>query len=326
MKHTKTPTHIADILWDAWCVASVVGIWPRFIEPHLIRTTKVRLQINKLPPQLNGLKIVQFSDLHLSSNVPECYTEKLLRKIDAAKPDIVLFTGDFICYSHLDDRERLRSFLNKIHAPYGCYAVFGNHDYAQSVAINPKGEYDVMDDKHSMISKGVNRLFSSITLAKKTTERALAIPHHNELISVLAETHFQLLDNRTQVVSIKGEKLNLCGLGEFTLGRCDPEQAFKDYDEQYPGVILAHNPDSIPMLRNYPGEVILCGHTHGGQVNLPWMWKKFTLLENMQYKAGLKKVDGKWAYINRGIGGVMKFRWFATPEILQLTLETSDGK
>ena len=65
----------------------------------------------------------------------------------------------------------------------------------------------------------------------------------------------------------------------------------------------------------------MCGHTHGGQVNLPWFWKKFTLMENPQLKRGLVRMLDKWIYINRGVGSIMQFRWFAKPEILLLTLE-----
>jgi predicted MPP superfamily phosphohydrolase len=85
-------------------------------------------------------------------------------------------------------------------------------------------------------------------------------------------------------------------------------------------VVLVHNPDGVKTLRGYPGDVVLSGHTHGGQVNLPWMWKRFAVLENPAVRRGLYYLEGKWIYVNRGIGSVMKFRWFAVPEILSITL------
>jgi len=121
--------------------------------------------------------------------------------------------------------------------------------------------------------------------------------------------------------SIKDACLNVCGLGEYSLNKCCPEIAFKTYDVNSPGIVLAHNPDSMPMLMDFPGDIILCGHTHGGQINLPWFWKKFTLLENMQFKKGLFQIHNKWLYVNRGVGSVMPFRWFALPEIALITLE-----
>lgn len=317
----KSSLHLGDFLWDLWCIVSVVGIWPRFIEPNLLAIKKLILKVPDLPLDLEGLKIVQFSDLHISPNIPSFYLDKVASAVKGLNPDLICFTGDFLCYSHLDDPDRLKTFLQKFHAPYGCYAILGNHDYAESISINEKGEYDILTDQQSMISKGIKRLFTMTKIAKKITPRVNAVGFHQELISILKNSPFQLLDNATKVITIKNSRLNLCGLGEYTLGRCQPEKAFKAWDKRYPGIILAHNPDSIPLLREYPGNIILCGHTHGGQVNLPWMWKKFTLLENMEFKYGLKKTGNKSAYINRGIGSVMHFRWFAMPEIFVLTLE-----
>lgn len=118
--------------------------------------------------------------------------------------------------------------------------------------------------------------------------------------------------------------LNICGLGEHMAGKALPQEAYKNYDTNYPGLILVHNPDAIPRLKNYPGEVILCGHTHGAQINLPWMWRRFIVLENPRYKRGLLHENQRWIYINRGVGAVMNFRWFSVPELLLLELDSDD--
>ena len=74
------------------------------------------------------------------------------------------------------------------------------------------------------------------------------------------------------------------------------------------------------MLTNYPGEIILCGHTHGGQVNLPWIVDKLTLMENPRFKRGLFKEKNKWMHVTTGLGGILPFRWFAMPEIVSITI------
>ena len=254
----KSPSHFGDFLWDLWCIVSIIGIWPRFIEPNLLAIKKLILKLKDLPSDLEGLKIVQFSDLHLSSNLPSFYLDKIASTIMGLNPDLIVFTGDFLCYSHLDDPDRLRTFLRKFHAPYGCYAILGNHDYAESISINEKGEYDILTDKESMISKGMKRLFTTTTLAKRITPQAKAIDLHQGLIDVLQDSPFQLLDNATKVILVKNSRLNLCGLGEYTLGRSQPEKAFKSWDKNYPGVILAHNPDSIPLLHDFIREISYC--------------------------------------------------------------------
>lgn len=317
------PFHISDFLWDVWCIASVVGIWPRFIEPNILQTTRHRFVLPNCPEGLHGLKIVQFSDLHFQKNFSTSFLKQLVQKIRDEKPDILIFTGDFICSSQLEDEEQaqLLNFLNALQAPYGCYAVLGNHDYADYVSINAQGQYDTLqEDEGALITRGFNRLFSRTKLTKEVTPRAAAVGHHLKLIELLKKSHFQLLENENRLIPIKDSFLNICGLGEYTLAKANPSIAFQDYNPAYPGIILVHNPDAIPLLKEYPGEIVLCGHTHGGQVNLPWMWTKFTLMENPQFKRGVIPYHGKWIYVNRGVGSVMQFRWFAIPEILALTL------
>lgn len=316
---------IGPLIWDLFCLTSVVGIWPRFIEPRLIFTTRLNLAIPNLPEDLKEFKILQISDIHLNQQSSSTFLNKLVRKCKTLNPDLIVMTGDFICYSQLHEPEKLKSLLQRFHAPYGCYAVLGNHDYASFVSINDKGEYDTItppSPSSSSLSRAFSRLTKSITLTRTTTERSQKIPFHQGLIDLLKETPFKLLHNDTEIISVKNTKLNICGLGEYCLSKIDAPQAFKRYDQKSPGIVLLHNPDGAPMLKDYPGDIILSGHTHGGQVNLPWMWKKFTLLENMNFKKGLQKSDDKWIYINRGLGSVLTFRWFAPPEILLLTLRS----
>lgn len=308
--------------WDAWCIASGIGIWPRYIEPRLLTTTRLSLPIPHLPSELIGLKILQFSDLHWSAQFSSMLLKQLKQKIQAYKPDMIFFTGDFLCRSCLEERDQLLQLFNSLKATMGCFAVLGNHDYAQFVTVSAQGDYDVdQTSSKSNISKGFKRLFHPVTLTKQVTTKAQQVGLHAELIELLAETPVQLLHNQTKLVSCKGTWLNVCGLGEYTLGRFDPQTAFQDYNIRYPGIVLSHNPDTIEPLRQYPGDIILAGHTHGGQVNLPGIWKRFTCIEHLEYKSGLKEVGKKWAYINRGISSVMKFRWFSLPELTLITLQ-----
>jgi uncharacterized protein len=311
-----------DWLWDAWCCLSGIGIWPRYIEPQLLEITHFTLPIPNLPPELEGLKILHFSDLHWNGRFSSRLKKKFIRQSNSLNPDIIVFTGDFICRSLLEDPEGLKLTLDSLKAKIGCFAVLGNHDYARFVTVNAQGNYDIeMTSNSSNISKGFKRLLRPISLTKKITARAKEVGLHEDLMALLKQTSFQVLNNTTQLVAYKGSWINICGLEEYTLGRFNPDHAFRNYQDQYPGIILSHNPDTIQILKHYPGDIILSGHTHGGQVNLPGIWKRFTLMENFQYKKGLKVLGEKWAYINRGISSVMKFRWFATPEITFINLQ-----
>lgn len=319
---TKKKTHLSDRLWDLWCLVSVIGIWPRFIEPRIISSTKLSLPVNSFPAELNGLKVAQFSDLHLNPKVSQKFLDRLVSKINQFEPDIIVFTGDFLCNSEVKDPERLQRTLKRFKAKHGCYAIVGNHDYQLPVSINEAGYYDIQQSQASMIKQGFKRLLSPLYPVGEVSERAKKIPINTDLIRILNDTPFRILNNQTETLSINGAYLNITGLGEYMLGKCLPDTAFETYRRDAPGIILSHNPDSFPMLKKFPGDLILAGHTHGAQVNFPFVWNHFTLMEQPHYKRGLFSLENKWLYVNRGIGSVMPFRWFSTPEITLITLES----
>lgn len=308
---------------DAACVASLIGIWPRFIEPKLLAKTSLHFPINGLPSALEGLKILHFSDLHLHPQVPHSFLKKLRRKIESFQPDLIAFTGDFLCCSVLADPDRLLAFLSSLKAPLGCYAVLGNHDYAQFVSVNREGNYDVIPKtKSSFVAKGLQRLIQSRRPTGVVTSRASQVEWHKGLMDLLSKTSFQVLHNDTVTIPVKGTYLNVTGMGEHMLGKADPQKAFVSCQSSYPCLVLAHNPDVMPYLKDYPGDLLLCGHTHGAEIYLPWLWRKFTLIENPELKRGLVKWGNKWVYTTRGIGSTEPFRLFSMPELLCLTLTT----
>jgi len=312
---------LAKNLWDAWCLFSIVGIWPRFIEPNLLEIKNIDLNIGPKSPDLEGFKILQFSDLHLRPHTSDRFLKKMIRKAEKLKPDMIVFVGDFICYSHLQEADRLKEFLCSFSAPYGCYCSFGNHDYNQYVSINQNGEFDVLQkDNIPLIIKGFKRLFAKKEIQGVITERALAVNVNKELCSLLENTPFRYLNNESVKVQVDGSSLNVCGIGDYWTGHFIPQLAFEKYDSSVPGIVLSHNPDTILKLQDFPGDLILCGHTHGGQVNLPFMWRKFIGIKNKEFKKGLIRHGKKLMYVSKGVGATIPFRWFAKPEYTLITL------
>lgn len=307
-------------LFDALCIISLFGIWPRFCVPRIVKIEKIELPIPHLAQELKGLKIVQLSDLHLKKSMRKKFLDRLVFKIESLKPDLIVLTGDFICYATLDDRQVLTHFLSRLSAPLGSFAILGNHDYAKATSVNAKGEYDIMRDDSFEIFRGLYRLFHKTTLAKRVTKDAYLTGFHEGLLRAIDEAKVQLLHNKTVQIEHRGKKFNLTGLGEYVLGKNRPDVAFKSYDPSLPGIVLAHNPDSIPSLLKHPGSVILCGHTHGYQVNIPWIRERICLLENQEFARGLHQKEGKWIYINRGVSSAFELRLRSYPEITLITL------
>jgi len=306
-------------IFDAACCLSIVGIWPRFFEPNLILNTKLKCPIANLADDLEGFRIVQLSDLHLGPVMSDRMLQRIQKKIQALKPDLIVFTGDFLCYSKID--ERLNHFLNSLSAPYGAFAILGNHDYEKPVLVDPAtGDYDTIERKSGNVVAGLKLLVHPLNVTGHTSKSAKQVDFQKDLSHTLAQSPFRLLHNETYQLTVGNSTLNLVGLGEHTLGRNDPETAFQNYNSKAPGIVLSHNPDSIPRLLDYPGDLILSGHTHGAQINLPFLWKRLVLLENCRFKRGLLHEEGKMIYINRGVGSVFKFRLFSPPEITLVTL------
>jgi len=309
--------------FDAACILSVVGIWPRFIEPNLLSRTNIACPIPDLPDDLEGFRIVQLSDLHIGPAMSSRMLKTIRKKIRSLRPDLLVFTGDFLCYSTLDPR--LRDFLCSLSAPCGAFAVLGNHDYEKPVVVNPEtGDYDTPRRKKGDAAAGLRLLSHPINVTGHVSESIQSIGFQKDLSHTIALSPFRLLHNETCRIRVKNSRLNIVGLGEHMLGRDDVDQAFEKYDDNAPGIILSHNPDTIPKLLDRPGHLILSGHTHGAQINLPFLRSRLTLMENPQYRRGLIREGGKLIYVNRGLGSVFKFRLGSIPEITTVTLTRSD--
>ncbi len=305
---------------DFLSIASVVGIWPRFIEPKMVSISETPWHLEPDQAHLDNLTIIQLSDLHFHKGVSQKFLDKIVRRVCRKRPDLILFTGDFLCYSQLEEAERIKDFLQRLKAPLGCFCIFGNHDYSQYVSRNREGIYDLIPPPNPLrgVLKGISTIFSAPQTRYGVSDAVLSIEHHQELCSLLKQTHFQLLENATVTLPLG---LNITGLGDMALGRCRPETAFAGYNRKFPGMILSHNPDSFPKLLDYPGDWILSGHTHGEQIHFPWpkflnrVSQKLARLDNREYTRGLFTVGDKKMYVSRGLGCHKPFRFCSVPEI-----------
>ncbi len=316
----KNSSQLIERLWDVWCIASLVGIWPRFIEPSLLTVSRLTIPLPMLPKELEGLKIVQFSDLHYSPHMEKKFLEKVRRRIMQQKGDIIVFTGDLLSYSELVDTDILKEFLQSLSAPLGCYAIFGNHDYSEYVSLASDGVVRKVTQHLPAIMRGFARLFSFKDESSLSPEVLSPVAESRGLRELYTKAGFSVLHNETIQIGRGYQQINLTGLGDVMAHQCDPDSAFARYNPLFTGIVLSHNPDSFAQLKNYPGDLILCGHTHGGQINIPYLWKRVTAIKNQLFKSGLFHIASKFIYVNRGVGSPFPFRWFAPPEISCFTL------
>lgn len=310
-------------LWDTWCCASIIGIWPRFIEPNLLCTSKKTLVLPYLSKELEGLRIVQISDLHYSHHTKATFLDRIAEQVKSLAPHVIVFTGDFLSYAELYNEQQLLEFLQKLSCPFGSFAIFGNHDYSQYVSLAEDGSYRIIQKHIPPLLKGFARLFSCKEIPSQDLEVSSPVPINEKLYDLVRLSGFRVLHNETVQIGKGTARLNLTGLGDIMTLQCQPEKAFRGYDYRYSGIVLSHNPDSYELLSTHPGDVFLFGHTHGGQVNLPFIWKRITPILNKKFKKGLFFINNKYLYVNRGLGATFPFRWFAPPEITLFTLVRS---
>lgn len=114
-------------------------------------------------------------------------------------------------------------------------------------------------------------------------------------------------------------RLNLVGLGDLWAVEFAPERAF-DGLPAGPTVVLSHNPDTKDKLGKYSWELMLSGHTHGGQVVIPGVGAPWTPVQDKRYLDGLKPWGNRQIHVSRGVGNTRGIRFNCRPEVNLLTL------
>jgi len=239
---------------------------------------RIKVPIDHLSPELEGLRIVQISDIHSGSFV---FKDPLIRAVDminAQKPDLVLFTGDLV-NDTAEEMDDFMDVLDKIKARYGVYSIFGNHDYGHHA------HWPDAEAKSANMEK------------MKNVHRRLG---------------WNLLLNEHRTLNIGRARLALIGVENYsvyerfpTYGRLD--KASEGAREANVKILLSHDPShwEAEVTKNYRDiQLTLSGHTHGSQfgVEIPG-WIKWSPIKYM-YKqwAGLYKEGNQYLYVNRGLG------------------------
>lgn len=134
--------------------------YARYIEPHMLQVKDVSIKSSSLSVEAENLKIAVFGDTHFSDYYSTEDFNKVLDAIGEMKPDMVVFTGDLI--DHFDiyanDTGAISEKLAEIKAPYGKFAIFGNHDYGGGAeneyeSIMEAGGFTVLKNEYHAIDE-----------------------------------------------------------------------------------------------------------------------------------------------------------------------------
>jgi len=263
---------------------ALVTIYGSFIEPRIITITRTNIEL----PTVEDFTIVAVSDLHVGPYKGKRFVARIVERINSLKPDLVLLLGDYV-YHAGDPRDDLTP-LSSIQSRYGVYAVMGNHEYGCF-----RG--NIRRDDHGMFDAS-SRVFRSLERSNVTVLR-------NESVEVPVEG---------------GGPLFLAGIDDACSGHDDLGKALPATTKKSSVILLAHDPSVILDNRvTYP-HLILSGHTHAGQIRLPFIGHLFPLPTQLgrTYEQGLFEIDNNTTLaITRGVGeSGPRARLLAVPEIL----------
>ncbi|QJX00212.1 hypothetical protein FTUN_7836 [Frigoriglobus tundricola] len=256
------------------------------VEPTWLAVNRVTLSVRDLPPQFAGVRIAQLSDFHCGPHIPTGYLEDAIARTAAEKPDLIALTGDFIDRGpeHVACAARL---FRQLKAPLGVFAVLGNHDFSVHTARGFR--------RHPEL--------------------------HRHVADALANEGVDVLRNRCVRVERAGAGLLVAGVDDLWSGESDPDAALSDASAHTPRVVLAHNPQSVEQLAAHRADVVLSGHTHGGQINWPGLGRLFLGSNARRWAAGLYPLATGHLYVNTGVGFGWRFRFGVRPELAVLTLQ-----
>ncbi|WP_175638800.1 metallophosphoesterase [Metabacillus schmidteae] len=253
--------------------------YARYFEPSFLEINKLKITHPKIPKSFDGFKIVQFSDTHLSEYFTIDRLKTIVGKINSLNPDILFFTGDLMDEpNQYTQIKEIVPILEKLEAPFGKFAVYGNHDH---------GGY------------GTDIYRNVITMAG-----------------------FTVLQNEVKNISmLDGNKISISGIDDLMLGKPSYEGTLGNLNENTFNILLAHEPDAALKSKNYPVHLQLSGHSHGGQVQLPFYGPLITPPYATEYFEGMYDVGNMKLYVNRGLGTTrLPFRFLSVPELTQITL------
>jgi len=252
----------------------VYGMW---IEPYQVDVHHLQLEGTGVSKVLEGKIAVHLSDLHIAKIGRRERT--ILKIIDDLKPDLIFLTGDYVKWGC--NYESALTFLSKLKAKVGVWAVMGDYDYSCS--------------------------------------RKSCLFCHEPGSGMLTQQHkVKFLRNEMERISITNRYMWIGGNdSDATLDDSADEKVFS-LGEKTPAIILNHSPLLFDLVDRNQEVLILAGDTHGGQIRLPrWLWNILGYEKNARYNHGFFQDGRKRMYVSRGIGtSHFPMRILSRPELV----------
>ncbi len=288
---SKAPITRRRFLIASACAGAGLALYGSEVERHWIEDTRRDVFLPGLHQAFDGFRIAQLSDIHMDEYTEPFFVRDAVRHINSLKPDAIFLTGDFVTRGLLPRKIAVETawqcanLLNQLECRVR-YAILGNHDV--------------------------------LTSREAVTE-------------ALSSNAITVLDNAHVPIERAGARFWLAGLDDPVEGVPDPELAIPASIcniPREPIVLLCHAPDYVDTLLTVPeGQAVsfmLSGHTHGGQVRLPFAGALILPPLGRKYIEGWFRFGNLKLYVNRGLGTVsLPVRFDCPPEITLFTLHSA---
>ena len=232
------------------------------------------INLEKKVEGIENMKVVLLGDLHLSVNSNVKATEKMVDIVNSCNADVVVIAGDIFTstYAGLSHPEKYAEALSKMKAKYGVYVVAGNHD----VEENLFGGFSISPVSEAFRTGDMDKFFEMAGF------------------NMLYDDTVTILDGKVNLVGrIDGEKA-----GDGTRNRMSAGEVLKGVDKTKPVIVLQHEPIEFKDLSDNGADMVLCGHTHNGQL-FPGNFVVPFFNENGY---GVKNLYGMETVVTAGVG------------------------
>ena len=273
------------------CAAAGLGIYSGVVERHWIEVTQHEVSIPGLPRPFDGFRVAQLSDIHLDWYTEPFFLRDAIRRINELNPDIVLLTGDFITWTSIPKRSLNHSIQQcaVLLEELSCrerYGILGNHD-------------------------------------------CLAGP--SNVLPPFRDRGLTVLVNECLPIERDGNRFWLAGVDDPSVGSPNLEAAIPAAIREIPGepvILMCHGPDYADWVLRSPVansvQLMLSGHTHGGQIRMPFLPPMHLPPMGQKYVEGWFHLKNLQLYVNRGLGTVgVPVRFDCPPEISIFTLRSA---
>lgn len=253
----------------------------------LFSVETIQLKLKRLPKVFSGLRVGQISDIHMGGWMNPARLQQVADLVIAEKPDLLLITGDFLLGHHFSEAAK--------------QAIVDLIPILSSLARSIPTFAVLGNHDYWTSSEAIRQMLFSCGITDLT--------------------------NTVFTLTRANQSLHLCGVDDIWKGDVRLNDVIAKLDDHSAAILLAHEPDfADTSAATGKFDLQISGHTHGGQVNLPFFGPPVRPFLGEKYPIGLYKIGNMFQYTNRGIGMArLPIRLNCPPEITIFVLESGSA-